>query len=113
MKKAKTLRIYVSNTDIVKHSSVYETLAFEAQKYGLAGTTIFKGMMGFGASSKLHSNKFWETMDKFPVVVEIIDEDEKIDAFLEKILPWLNMLPKGCLVTCQDTTVVLAKKGVK
>ena len=113
MSTAKVLRFYVSNTDMVKHVSVYETIAYEAKKYGLAGATVFKGVMGYGASSKLHSDKFWEIVEKVPVVVEIIDEEEKIDHFLEMTLPWLKALPKGCLVTCQDTLVILAKEGDK
>lgn len=113
MSKAKILRIYVSSTDVVKHTSVYETIAFEAKKYGLAGATVFKGIMGYGTSSNLHSDKFWEINYKVPVVVEIIDEEEKINHFLNIILPWLKLLPKGCLVTCQDTLVVLMKNGEK
>ena len=113
MSMAKILRFYVSNTDMVKHVSVYEKLAREAKKYGLAGATVFKGVMGYGSSSKLQSDKFWEIIDKVPVVVEIVDEEDKIDHFLEMISPWLKTLPKGCLVTCQDTLVLLAKQGDK
>jgi uncharacterized protein len=113
MSKAKILRFYISSTDVVKHTSVYETLAFEAKKYGLAGATVYKGVMGYGTSSNLHSDKFWEINYKIPVVVEIIDEEEKINHFLEVVLPWIDLLPKGCLITCQDTTVVLVKNGKK
>lgn len=111
--KVKVLRFYVSNTDKVKHSSVYESLAFSAQRYGLAGATVYKGIMGYGASSELHSDKFWELADKIPVIVEIIDEEAKIDGFLEKILPWLKLLPKGCLVVCQEADLILTKAGSK
>lgn len=111
MSKAKILRFYISNTDVVKHTSVYETLAYEAKKHGLAGATIYKGVMGYGTSSNLHSDKFWEINVKIPVVVEIIDEEEKIKSFLDVVLPWIELLPKGCLVTCQDIAVVLVKNG--
>lgn len=113
MSTAKVLRFYVSNTDTVNHVSVYEKIAYDAKKFGLAGATVFKGVMGYGLSSKLRSDKFWEIIEKVPVVVEIIDEEEKIDHFLEMTLPWLKTLPKGCLVTCQDTLVILAKEGNK
>ena len=112
-KKAKILRIYVSNTDKVKHSSVYESIAFGAQRYGLAGATVYKGIMGYGASSELHSDKFSELTEKIPVIIEIIDEEEKINGFIEKILPLIQELPKGCLITCQDTEIILSKQGNK
>lgn len=113
MSKAKTLRFYISSTDVIKHTSVYEALAFEAKKYGLSGATVYKGAMGYGTSSNLHSDKFWEFINKVPVVVEIVDEEDKINKFLEIVLPWLELLPKGCLVTCQDTLVVFVKNGKK
>ncbi len=113
MSKAKILRFYTSSTDVINHTSVYETIAFQAKKEGLAGATVFKGTMGFGTSSNLHSDKFWELIDKVPVVVEIVDEEEKINHFLEVILPLIKSMPKGCLVTCQDTVIVLEKQGNK
>ena len=109
--KAKVLKFYVSSTDVVKHTSVYETIAFAAKKHGLAGATVYKGIMGYGASSELHSDKFWELIDKVPVIVEIVDTEENIKSFLDVVLPWIKLLPKGCMVTCQDTDVILIKNG--
>lgn len=113
IKKVKILKIYMSNTDKIKHSSVYEALAFGAKRYGLSGVTVYKGVMGYGTSSQLHSDKFWELTEKIPMVVEIVDEVEKIEGFLKKILPWIKELPKGCLITCQDTEILLTKQGIK
>lgn len=113
MKQTKILRIYVSNTDRIKHTSVYESIAFAAKRYGLAGATVYKGIMGYGASSELHSDKFWELTEKIPIIIEIIDDEEKINSFIEKILPLIQQLPKGCLVTCQNTEIVMIKKGDK
>lgn len=109
----KILKFFVSNTDVVKHDSVYETITLAAKHYGLAGATVYKGIMGFGSSSMLHPNKFWEINQKIPVVVEIIDEEKQIRGFLDSILPWIEKLPKGCLITMQDVEVVLQKKGNK
>lgn len=109
--EAKILRIYTSNTDKFKHSLLYETIVFAAKRYGLAGATVTKGIMSFGSSSVIHSVKFWEIAEKLPIVVEIIDEPEKIDFFIEKILPWFDYLSSGCLVTAEKTTVVLYKQG--
>lgn len=109
--KYKVLRIYLSNTDKIKHTLVYEAIAFKAKQYGLAGATVYKGIMGYGASSSLNPVRFWELTEKIPVVVEIIDEESKINSFVEKIKPWLGLIPKGCLITCQDVDLIFLKKG--
>ena len=70
-----------------------------------------KGIMGYGISTELHNAHFFALVEKFPVVVEIIAEPEKIDGFLQEIVPWLEKQPKGCLVSTQDVEVYLAKKG--
>jgi PII-like signaling protein len=111
--KAKILRIYVSNTDKIKHETLYESLAYAAKRYGLLGVTVYKGIMGYGSSSHLSSDKFWTFSDKIPVTIEVIDQESKIRAFLDKVLPLINSLPKGCLITLQDTEIILAKKGNK
>ena len=110
-KKYKALRVYLSNTDKVDHASAYETIAYKARQSGLAGATVYKGLMGYGTSSELTPVKFWEFTEKVPVVVEMIDEESKIDAFVEQMAPWFESLPKGCLVTCQDVEVLFLKKG--
>lgn len=111
LKKAKVLRIYVSSTDKVKRTPVFESIAFSARRYGLAGTTVYKGVMGYGASSELHAPTSWEFMEKIPIIIEIIDDAEKIDDFLEKLIPWMKILPKGCLITCHETDIALVKQG--
>lgn len=107
----KILRIYLSNTDKIKHTSVYEAIAFKAKKYGLKGATVYKGIMGYGASSDLRPINSWELTEKVPIIVEIIDEESKIMLFVEKIKPWLSHIPKGSLITCQDANVLFCKRG--
>ena len=109
----KILRVYTSSTDKLKHSPLYEMLVFAARRNGMAGATVHKGVMGFGGSSVIHSAKFWETNDKLPVVVEIIDEGSKIEAFFEVIKPYLENVRYGCLVTMEDAQVMLYKSGSK
>ena len=111
--KVKILRIYTSSTDKLKHTPLYEMLVFAARRNGLAGATVVKGVMGFGSSSVVHSAKFWETDDKLPVVVEIIDEAPKIEAFIEIIKPYLESVRYGCLITIEDAKVLLYKSGKK
>jgi uncharacterized protein len=109
----KVLRIYTSSTDKLKHVPLYEAVVFAAKRNGLAGATVHKGVMGYGGSSVVHSSKFWETNEKLPVVVEIIDEGAKIEIFFEVIKPYLESVRYGCLVTVEDAKVLLFKAGKK
>jgi uncharacterized protein len=111
--EAKLLRIFISNTDKFKHNLLYEMIIFAARRYGLAGATVLKGVMGYGSSSVIRSEKFWELTEKLPVVIEIVDESEKIEKFTEKILPWFEKLRYGCMITVEKANIVLYKKGIK
>ena len=93
--KAKRLRIYISSTDKFEHSPLYEVIVYSARKHGLTGATVLKGIMGYGASSEIYSNKLWEISEKIPLVVEIIDDPEKIDSFFESIKPLFEKNRKG------------------
>lgn len=109
--KAMLLRIFIGSTDKLNKEILYETIVFRAKEAGLAGSTVFKGAMGYGASSVIHSYKFWEVAEKLPTVVEIVDEGEKIMAFYESIRPELEAMRYGCLVTVEDVTVLMNKAG--
>lgn len=112
-KQVKVLRIYTSSTDKFKHTPLFEMLVFAARRKGMAGATVHKGIMGYGGSSVVHSAKFWETNEKLPVVVEIVDESAKIEAFTEMIKPYLESLRYGCLVTIEDARILYYKEGRK
>jgi PII-like signaling protein len=107
------LRIFIGSTDQVNQQSLYEYLVFQAKKKGIAGATVTKGIMGFGASSVIHSYKFWEINEKVPLVVEMIDEEEKIREFYEGIKHVLEEMKYGCLVTIEKAEVLLYKSGNK
>lgn len=111
--EAKLLRIFISSTDKFKHSLLSETIVYAARRYGLAGATVLKGVMGYGSTSVVLSVKLWEITEKLPVVVEIVDESEKIEAFVEKIIPWFDMLDYGCMITVEKATILLYKQGSK
>jgi PII-like signaling protein len=111
--EASMLRIFVSNTDKFKHNLVYEMVVYAARRYGLAGATVLKGSMGYGSSSVIHNIKFWEITEKLPVVVEIVDETDKIEKFTEKILPWFENSRHGCMITVEKAGIVLHKQGKK
>ena len=105
------LRIFISSTDQIKQNLLSEFLIIKAKNSGISGATAFKGIIGYGASSAIQSYKFWEISDKLPVVVEIIDEDEKIRSFYDSILPELEKMRYGCLVTLEKVEVLLFKSG--
>ncbi len=109
--KTSRLRIYISSTDKFKYSPLYEVLVFMAKRNGIAGATVLRGVMGYGSSSEIHSTKFWELTDKVPMVVEVSDTEEKIDKYIDVIMPVLEKVRYGCLVTREEVSVVLSKKG--
>lgn len=111
--QASVLRIYISSTDKDDSAPLSEFLVFEAKRQGIAGATVIRGVLGYGASSVIHSYKFWEVGDKVPEVVELVDDESKISAFCEKILPHLQKMKYGCLITRSQTEILLNKAGKK
>jgi uncharacterized protein len=111
--KAKRLRIYISSTDKSDHKPLYEEIVYTARNNGISGATVLKGIMGYGASSEIYSNKLWEISEKIPLVVEIIDEAHKIDSFIKLILPYFDKAGKGHIITVEKTTIVMHKRGNK
>ena len=80
--EAKLLRIFVGESDKYHLIPVYEKLVMEARKNGLAGATVFKGIMGFGGSSKIHTSKILSLSEDMPLIIEIVDEISKIENFI-------------------------------
>jgi uncharacterized protein len=109
--KAKRLRIYISSTDKYEHSPLYEVLVYAARSFGLTGATVLRGIMGYGASSEIYSNKLWEITEKVPLVIEIIDESHKIEPFLDHIKPFFEKAGKGYVMTLDETTILAHKTG--
>ena len=105
------LLIFVSSTYHINQDLLCSSIVFAAKKEGISGATVLKGILGYGASSVIHSYKFWEVSDKLPVVIELIDEEEKIRLFYETIRPQLESMRYGCLVTIQNIEVLLLKSG--
>ncbi len=110
---ATILRIYLSSTDKIQNEILYESIVFKAKDAGLAGATVIKGIFGYGASSVIHSYKFWEISEKLPVVVEIADTEENVLKFYDSIRPTLESMRYGCLVVAEKVNVLLDKPGAK
>jgi uncharacterized protein len=111
--QTRIMRIYLSSTDKFKNEPLFETIVFMAKKKKMAGATALKGVMGFGASSAVTSTRFWSVSEKLPMVVEIIDEKEKIENFFLIIKPYLEKVKKGIMVSVEKTEVLMHKSGGK
>lgn len=108
------MKIYASSTDKLGLKLLYEHIVYLAKEKGITGSTVYRGIMGYGSSSKfVSSSKFWELTEKLPVVIEIIDNTEKIEAFYKLIEPELLKMSKGCLVSIDPTNIRLKKTGKK
>jgi uncharacterized protein len=79
------LRIFIGESDRHDGRPLYEWLVLKAREQGLAGATVLRGMMGFGAHSRLHTAKILRLSEDLPIVVEIVDTKEKIEAFLPTV----------------------------
>ena len=81
-KQAVLLRIFIGEDDRADGSPLYEAIVLKAREQHLAGATVLRGAMGFGASSRLHTSKILRLSEDLPLVIEIVDSEEKINAFL-------------------------------
>jgi PII-like signaling protein len=101
-KKAVSLRIFIGESDRFGHHPLFESIVLKAREQGLAGATVLRGPMGFGHSSRLHTTTILRLSEDLPVVVEIIDSEQKITAFL----PLLDEMVKGVLVSLQEVRIL-------
>jgi len=96
------LRIFIGESDRWHHQPLYEALVLKAREMHLAGATVLRGPMGFGKSSRMHTAKILRLSMDLPLVIEIVDSDEKINSFL----PVLDEMVKGGLVTLEKARVI-------
>lgn len=100
--EGKLLRISVGETDTYKGKLLFETIVLKARELNLAGATVFRGIMGYGAASRIHSIKLLRLSEDLPVMIEIVDTEENI----EKILPFLDETVKEGLITMEKVEVI-------
>ncbi|HXS69464.1 MAG TPA: DUF190 domain-containing protein [Candidatus Polarisedimenticolia bacterium] len=101
------LRIYIGESDKWQHKPLYEAIVLKAREMHLAGATVLRGPMGFGKSSRLHTSKIVRLSMDLPLVIEIVDSEEKINSFL----PALDEMIGGGLVTLEKVKVVHYRSG--
>ncbi|MBI2928019.1 MAG: DUF190 domain-containing protein [Verrucomicrobia bacterium] len=100
--QGKLLRIFIGESDRWHHQPLYEALVLKARELGLAGATVLRGPMGFGAHSRLHTAKILRLSMDLPMVIEIVDSEEN----LNKLLPHLDEMVQEGLVTLEDVKVL-------
>ena len=99
---ATLLRIFIGESDRWHHQPLYEAIVLKGREMHLAGATVLRGPMGFGKSSRLHTAKILRLSMDLPLVIEIVDSDEKIQQFL----PVLDEMMGGGLLTLEKVQVV-------
>jgi uncharacterized protein len=99
---AHLLRIFIGESDKAGGMPLYEVLVRESRRRGLAGATVLRGFLGFGANSRIHTSKVLRLSEDLPIVVEIVDTLEKLEAFL----PDLDQLIGEGLVTIEPVRVI-------
>jgi PII-like signaling protein len=107
------LKIYISASDMVGKKLLYEEIVREARDFGLGGSTVFQGIISFGASHSIHGTNVIFPTHQSPVAIEIVDEREKIDLFYSKVEELIDQSGKGALVTLREVDVLLYKRGAK
>jgi PII-like signaling protein len=100
--EATLLRIFIGESDKWQHKPLYEGIVLKAREMHLAGATVLRGPMGYGKSSRLHTSKILRLSFDLPIVIEIVDEEAKIQSFL----PFLDEVMKGGLVTLEKVRVI-------
>ena len=103
------LRVFIGESDRHDGKPLYEWLVVEARAQGIAGATVLRGIEGFGAHSRLHTAKILRLSEDLPIVIEIIDTRERIDAFL----PTVDNAVKEGLVTMEDVSIRFYRSGAR
>ncbi len=108
---ARLLRIFVGESDKHGQQPLYETIVFEAKKQGLSGATVTRGIMGFGANSKVHTTKLFEISSDLPLIIEIVDVEDKIKMFTRTVEQLFEQTKSGGMITIEKAEVIRYKHG--
>lgn len=102
------LRVLIGESDKCEGRPLYEAIVMKARELDLAGATVLRGILGFGADSRIHSFKLLALSTDMPVVIEIVDSEEKLD----KLLPFIDRVVDEGLVTLEKVRVIKYRHGV-
>lgn len=101
------LRIYLGESNRREGMPLYEAIVQRARETGLAGATVLRGVEGFGARSRIHRASILRLSEDLPIVIEIVDAEEKIRRFLEELEPWIE----DGMVTLEKVEVLIYRAG--
>ncbi len=96
------LRIFIGETDHYMGKALYEQIVIKARELNLAGATVVRGIMGFGADSRMHAAKLLRLSEDLPIVIELVDTEEN----LNKLLPFLDETVEEGLITLEKVRVI-------
>jgi len=103
---SKLLRIFIGEADKLGHQPLYEALVHAAKKQGIAGATVLRGILSYGASSRIHTAKLLDLSFDLPIVVEIVDHNDKIEEFLDIANRMIEEAGCGALITLEKVEVI-------
>ncbi len=112
-KQVKLLKIHISESDKIGSKPLYEEIVKEARESGLRGATVHRGILSFGASHSIHTMKIYTPSGNLPVIIELVDDDELLQLFAERVHALIEIAGKGALVTIQEVEVLEYKPGDK
>lgn len=104
--QAKLLRIFLGESDKVRHRPLYEVIVEEARQAGLAGATVWRGILAYGRTSRIHTTKLLDLSADLPIVVELVDEEAKIETFVSRINRLFEEAQCGGLVTKEKVEII-------
>lgn len=96
------LRIFIGESDHYQEKPLYEAIVLKARSLGLAGATVVRGVMGFGADSRMHTAKVLRLSEDLPMIIEIVDNEDNIN----KIMPYLDEVVVEGLITSEKVKIV-------
>jgi PII-like signaling protein len=111
--ESKLLRIFLGEADRIGSKYLYEVILFAAKEKGLAGCTVTRGILSYGASTRIHAARFIEISQDLPIIVEIVDLEEKINAFVEVVDGLFEKAACGGLITIEKVGVLYYKPRKK
>ena len=109
--EGKLLRIFIGESDRYHGHALYEVLVRKAREIGLAGATAWRGIEGYGAASRIHTAKILRLSEDLPIVIEIVDSEEKIRAALPELDALIGAAGCGGLVTLERVEIIRYTHG--
>ncbi len=110
--EGKLLRIFLGEMDKHEHRPLYEVLVLKARELGLAGATVLRGVQGYGADSRIiHTAKILRLSEDLPIVVEIVDTEEKVKSFLPVVDELFEKVGCGSMITIEKAEIIRYTHG--